>query len=178
MFEDDILLAQGWLVRTLIGLQQISGDSTSWLYMRLFNQERSTGWENRHIGGNHEHWIIIGIGLFVSVPAWLLYRRCRWTRTIIDPVTIFLLVAIVNPALVILFFQSGKATMLPPSPGVFNEPFGCCSQAMVFPRQQVPLLIEFLQRRQKGQIDLLLNDLAVESGLARYALYPVQAQHI
>jgi hypothetical protein len=68
--------------------------------------------------------------------------------------------------------------MLPPSPGVFNEPFGCCSQAMIFPRQQVPVLIDFLRRKQKGQVDLLLNELAIERGLARYALYPVQAQHI
>ncbi|OAA34046.1 hypothetical protein NOR_08703 [Metarhizium rileyi] len=178
MFEDDILLAHGWLVRTLIGLQQIPKDSSSWLYMRLFNQERSTGWESHHIGGNHEHWIIIGIGLFISVPAWVIYKQWSLARKIIDPLTIFLLVTTVNPALVVLFFQSGKATMLPPSPGVFNEPFGCCSQAMIFPREQVPFLIEFLQRKQKGQIDLLLNDLAIQSKLARYALYPVQAQHI
>lgn len=38
---------------------------------------------------------------------------------------------VLNPELVILFFQSGKATVLPPQPGVFAEAFGCCSQALI-----------------------------------------------
>lgn len=181
MFEDDILLAQGWLVRTLLGLRQITSqgnEPSSWLFLRLFNQERSIGWASRHVGGNHEFWIIIGIAFCISAPAYLVNRRWRRARKFFDPITILMLVAIINPALVILFFQCGKASVLPPSPGVFKEPFGCCSQAMVFPREQVPVLIEFLQQKQKGQVDLLLNDLAQQKDLAQFALYPVQAQHI
>jgi hypothetical protein len=181
MFEDDILLADGWMVRTLQSLSQIPavGDEESpWLFVRLFNQERSTGWASHDIGANHEAWIILGIALGIALPALLARRKWHFARTYIDLETVAVVVMVLNPALVILFFQSGKASLLPPRPGVFDEPFGCCSQAMVFPRTQVPLLLEFLEEQRKGQIDLLLDQLAQETGLTRYASYPVQAQHI
>lgn len=180
MFEDDVLLAHGWLVRTLLGLRRILShdEPSSWLFMRLFNQERSTTWASRSIGGNNEHWIILGIGLGVSALAYLAQKKSRMARSVIDPATMFVLVAILNPALVILFYQSGKASVLPPSPGVFKESFGCCAQALVFPRQQVPGIMDFLRQKQRGQLDLMLDELAVTEGLARYALYPVQLQHI
>lgn len=179
MLEDDIILADGWLIRTLTGLRQIAASEQSqWLYMRLFNQERSIGWANQYVGGNNEHWIIVGIGVILSGSALFARRRWRAARNWIDIETLCIVVLLLNPALVVLFFQSGKASLLPPSPGVFDEPFGCCSQAMVFPRERVPMLISFLEKKQKGQVDLLLNDLAEEEQLGRYAMYPVQAQHI
>ncbi|KJK74310.1 hypothetical protein H634G_10456 [Metarhizium anisopliae BRIP 53293] len=48
---------------------------------------------------------------------------------------------------------------------------------MVFPREQVASLVRFLGTR-RGQVDLLLNEWAEEASLARYALYPVMAQHM
>ncbi|KAH7252530.1 hypothetical protein BKA59DRAFT_453748 [Fusarium tricinctum] len=178
MFEDDIILADGWFIRTLRGLAGIPGSTQDWLFMRLFNQERSTGWGSREIGGNHEHWIILGVGMGISALVLLAHKRWRASRRYLDLETLFVVVFILVPGLVILLYQSGKASLFPPSPGVFNEPFGCCSQAMIFPRVQVPPLITYLQGKKKGQVDLMLNDVATENGLGRYALYPVQAQHI
>jgi GR25 family glycosyltransferase involved in LPS biosynthesis len=69
MFEDDIMLASGWLVRTLKGLRKVPAiDDTDhpWLFVRLFNPERSTGWANRHVGGNNEALIIVCIALLIS----------------------------------------------------------------------------------------------------------------
>ncbi|KAM0236312.1 hypothetical protein ACHAP5_009391 [Fusarium lateritium] len=63
MFEDDIILADGWFIRTLRGLAGIPGSTQDWLFMRLFNQERSIGWGSHEIGGNNEHWIILGVGI-------------------------------------------------------------------------------------------------------------------
>lgn len=146
--------------------------------MRLFNQERSTGWASRKIGGNNEHWIILGIGLGIALPAAILRRKSAVVRKHLDLGTIYVVVFVLVPALVLLAFQSGKASLFPPFPGVVEEPFGCCSQAMIFPRAQIPALVSFLQRRKEGQVDLLLNDWADEAGLERCALYPVQAQHI
>ncbi|VUC20984.1 unnamed protein product [Clonostachys rosea] len=181
MFEDDVILAHGWLIRTLQGLHEIP-DSTqehpAWLFMRLFNQERSIGWASRAIGGNNEYWIILGAGLGTSAVVLFTRQRWRFSRRYLDLGTLFVVVLILVPGLVVLFFQSGKASLLPHSPGVFNEPFGCCSQAMIFPRAQVPLLARSLQERKEGQIDLMLDDIASSNKLERYALYPVQAQHI
>lgn len=83
------------------------------------------------------------------------------------------------PSFVILFFQCGKASLLPPSPGLKIENFGCCSQAMVFNRRQVPAYVEFLRSRL-GSVpyDVLTAFHAGEAPLFRLALYPMQAQHI
>lgn len=181
VFEDDILLADGWLVRTLRGLEDIisSGqDETSWLFMRIFNQERSTGWASHRVLGNNEAFIILGIALGFILPISLARWKWRSVRQYLDWETLFVLIFMFNPAMVILFFQCGKASLLPPSPGIAAEGFGCCSQAMIFPREQVPGLIEYLKWMRRGQVDLLLKHHAKEEDLLRYNLYPVQAQHI
>ena len=55
IFEDDILLADGLFAKTKQAVQSFSEDAKDdMLFMRLFNQERSTGWGSREVGGNHE----------------------------------------------------------------------------------------------------------------------------
>ncbi|KAE8343325.1 hypothetical protein BDV24DRAFT_161762 [Aspergillus arachidicola] len=179
LFEDDILLANTWFIRTLLGLSQIPpSKANSWLFMRLFNQERSTGWANRAIGGNNEHWIILAIAVSISLVGYLARLQSRIARSWVDWGTLGVVVLVLNPAMVVLFFQAGKASVLPPSPGVFEEPFGCCSQAMVFPTETVPDIVHFLRSMGSGQVDLLLNRMAVEMQWGRWALYPIMAQHI
>lgn len=177
ILEDDVLLADGWLVRALLGLRDISRLHKPWLYMRMFNQERSTGWSSRRIGSHNEHWIVLAVWAGGSGPVVLARRRWRAARTLLDPAALLVLAGVAVPALVVLFFQCGKASVWPPSRGVADEPFGCCSQVMVFPREQVASLVRFLGTR-RGQVDLLLNEWAEEASLARYALYPVMAQHM
>lgn len=177
MFEDDIILAEGWFMRILQGLSEIS-DSGNWLFMRLFNQERSTGWSSREVGGNNEFLIILGIDVGIAASVWLVRRHWRSSRKYLDMETLAVTAFILVPGLIVLLYQSGKASLFPPPPGVFKEPFGCCSQAMVFPRAQVPLVVDSLKERKEGQIDLMLDEIASSNGLDRYALYPVLAQHI
>lgn len=177
MFEDDILMADGWLVRTLLGLTGLP-PASEWLFMRLFNQERSTGYSNTYIGGNNEHWITLGAGIVISAVAAFARRRWWWVRKNIDMESVGVLVLLLIPAFVILFFQSGKASLFPPTPGVFDQPYGCCSQAMIFPRMQMPKIIDYIRSKKEGQVDLFLDELAIEADLKRFALYPVQAQHI
>lgn len=55
---------------------------------------------------------------------------------------------------------------------------GCCTQALVFPRTQVPSLIEFLRARKRGQTDLMIEDYAASTGLQRFALAPQLVQHV
>lgn len=179
MIEDDTLFADGWFVKTLQGLQEIrSIASKPWLYMRLFNQERSTGWAGRDIGGNNEHWIVLGVASAIIGAAFLARKWRRGSASYLDPGTVLVVALFTTPCFVILFFQCGKASLLPPSPGVFQEGFGCCSQAMVYPRETTSSLIQFLEAEGQGQVDLLINKLAITQDLARYALYPVQLQHI
>ena len=184
-------MADGWLVRALGGLRQIEeatstaatkkdkgGESKPWLFLRLFNQERSTGWAHKNIGGNNEFFIVLGIALGLTMPAMIARWKWRSARSMLDMETIWVLALLLNPAMVVLFYQCGKASTLPPSPGVFAQPFGCCSQAIIYPREQVQPLVKYLQWRQQGQVDILLTLWARKEKLTRYNLYPVQAQHI
>jgi hypothetical protein len=79
---------------------------------------------------------------------------------------------------VVLFFQAGKASILPPTPGVFEQSYGCCSQALLYPRRQVPGLIAAMNEWGNGQVDLLVNEYARNSQLSRLSLYPVPVQHV
>jgi hypothetical protein len=169
------------MMQALSGLDKIPAkdiEFRKWLFMRLFNQDRSIGWAGKRIGENHEYLIIIGIAFGVLLARTALRRYWPWTRQYFNGTSLFVIIAILNPGLVILFYQCGKASLLPHSPGVYNEPFGCCSQALIFPRDSVRMIIDYMQEHRSGQFDLMLDDLAAEVGYARYALYPVQAQHI
>lgn len=168
------------------------GRAGNWLYMRLFNQERSTGWASSTVGGNHEHFISLGVGLAICTILVGFRRRSRLVRAHVDNWALAVICLLAVPSFVILFFQSGKASLLPPSAGVREEPFGCCSQGLVFAREQVPGLIEYLlagaadrpeqptQLRQNevGKYDMMTRDYCRQTGLSRWALYPVQIQHI
>ena len=182
IFEGDIILAHGWLVKMLDGLRQIREalhkQTGEWLFMRLFNQERSTGWWSTEIGGHNEFWISLGIGSVVAAALLAIRPRSQFVSRHVDNWALTVICCIAVPTFVVLFFQAGKASMLPPSPGVRQESFGCCSQAMVFPREQVAPTVQYLWARKQGQVDLMLNDHSRATGLARIALYPVQVQHI
>ncbi len=181
MFEDDIIVADGWFVRTVQSLQKLEAKAAkserSWLFMRLFNQERSTGWSSHKIGGNNEHWISLAVGVPVLVGLLLTRHRLPFLRPHLDDWTLGVISLLVIPAFAILFFKAGKASLLPPAPGVVEESFGCCAQGLVFPRDQVPDLINYLRKRHAGPIDNLLDDLADQANLTIHALYPVQLQH-
>ncbi|CAF9921681.1 MAG: hypothetical protein GOMPHAMPRED_002361 [Gomphillus americanus] len=167
IFEDDILFADSWFARLKHAISQEDTDLASLLYFRMFNDERATGWSGRGLFANHELYIGIGIDVFVLL---ILLRMDRSWSTIL-PALVFV------PFVVLLFFASGKATMLPPRPGVRKEEFGCCSQALVYPRHQLRPLMEYLRKVESGQVDLHINDYGRMNGFHRKSIYPVMVQH-
>lgn len=58
------------------------------------------------------------------------------------------------------------------------DKYGCCTQALVFQRHQVPGLIAYLTERKAGQTDSMIEDYADAFKLERYALSPQVVQHI
>lgn len=63
-------------------------------------------------------------------------------------------------------------------PGLHRMDAACCTQALVFPRSQVPDVMGYLREKQRGQTDLFIEKYANELGMARYAVEPQQVQHI
>jgi GR25 family glycosyltransferase involved in LPS biosynthesis len=56
--------------------------------------------------------------------------------------------------------------------------FGCCTQGMVFPRSQVPGLLQYLTERHDGQTDSLIEEYSDHQNLNRYAVSPQVIQHV
>ena len=202
MFEDDIILADGWAARTMLNLRQIEdmmknpmrrnpergridpGRPNSWLYLRLFNQERSFGWAGgAGFTSNNVHIISLAISapLFIIL---LIARRWCLPRRLgrhIDGWVLFIVCGISVPLFLWLFYASGKASLVGSPPGVHEEFFGCCSQALVYNRAHAQALSDFLMGKmmheEGGRGDMLHKEFAWNWGLARMSAYPMVAQH-
>ncbi|KAK7757591.1 hypothetical protein SLS62_000606 [Diatrype stigma] len=215
LFEGDILLADGWAARTLLNLRALEammrdprrrdpergrvepGRPNSWLYLRLFNQERSTGWSGgTGFRSNNAHIISAGVAIplfFVLLAVRRSSGRSRrpgsWSpsplRRHLDLWTLVVICFVAVPLWTWLFFASGKASVLgAPAPGTVREEFfGCCNQALVYNRAHAgPLATSMLdaavRRSSPGRSDMLPKVFARDRGLARVSAYPMLAQHL
>ena len=203
LFEEDILLADGWAARTLMNLRTIEhmmqdpgrrdpergqvepGRPNTWLYLRLFNQERSTGWYGgTGFWSNNAHLISLAVGLPLLALLLLVRRRLsRQAARNLDGWTLAVICGVAVPVTVWLFFASGKASLVGSSPGVREEFFGCCNQALVYNRAHAGALAESMMgsavaRASPGRSDMLPKTFARNRGLARISAYPMLAQHL
>ncbi|RYP23154.1 hypothetical protein DL765_001239 [Monosporascus sp. GIB2] len=203
LFEGDILLADGWAARTLVNLRTVEemmrdpqrrdpakgeiepGRPNTWLYLRLFNQERSSGWSGgTGFRSNNAH--VISAAIAIPLLLILLLARGRLPRHIarqMDGWTLLVICGIAVPVFVWLFFASGKASLVGSPPGVREEWFGCCNQAIVYNRAHAGALAEHMldaatRRSAPGRSDMLPKVFAWDRGLARISAYPMLAQHV
>jgi len=180
VFEDDIIVAETWFARTMKAVKDIEvaleEQEKGWLAMRLFSQDPA--WASRSIGSNNELWYSLFISIVAMVGLVVYRRRSYIVRRHVDNWTLAVICLIAIPGIVILFFQSGKASVLPPSAGAHREDLGTGAQGMVFPRERVPGLIRYLKQREVGQHDLITRDYGKHEKLASFTLYPVQMQHV
>jgi len=185
IFEGDVLFADGWFARTMLTLQRLerhmspNGDAHKWLYMRLFNQERSTGWLSHDLLGNNVPLISLGVSSVVGGVLLAIKRYLRKSHGFPDIPSILIICGLTIPSFVVLFFQTGKATMLPPGPGVRVENFGCCTQGLVFPRERIAgVVAEIREKAEQVPHDIVMNGYWRKNNLQTLALYPMQLQHI
>lgn len=181
MLEDDTIAADGWYNRTKEAIatleEQRARDFNNTLYLRLFYNERLLGW-------NSEEWPsyimrIIMLEVLVLATMLLAIFFIPGAASIIGIGTVCTIMLLIMPMFIALYFTAGRLTVAPPSAGLSRmDNYGCCSQALVFPRDQIPPLIEFFEREGSGQIDELIEIYANENGLARYALTPSMFAHV
>ncbi|KAK8035542.1 hypothetical protein PG993_010537 [Apiospora rasikravindrae] len=203
IFEDDIVLAEGWAARTLKHLKKVGemmqeperkkptkgvpkpGEVNDWIYLRLFNQDRSVGWAGgTSFKQNNAHIISLAVAIPLCVILIVGRRWClpRSVSRHIDSWTILIVCGLAVPLCIWLFFASGKASLVPNLPGVREEWFGCCNQALVYNRAHASKLSTFFMRRSRdksgGRGDMLSKDFAWDYGLSRLSAYPMMAQHV
>lgn len=179
VFEDDIIFADGWLVKTLDSLAELRQESRSWLYLRLFYTETSLGWqasEDFWYGHKFLTFALVSGGVLLLLLLWK--RACRPSNRKLDTWTMAVLVLVTAPAFTALVFMTGKYNISPLKGLERMDKYGCCTQALVFPRSQAQGLIDFLDARGSGQTDSLVEEYADEQGYERYALAPQVVQHV
>jgi len=187
---------------TTPSISSLPAPSDKWLYLRLFNQERSIGWSGTRPLSNNEPLLILLISPSVLLALLLLRRYSRYLplplsysrllRSLLTPGVLAVISLLLIPTIIVLFFASGKASLVGHGAGVYDEPFGCCSQALVFNRARVPGLVGYLRenyaarpdlpsaarRKEVGKYDMMTRDYARGYGLTRWSLYPVVVQHV
>lgn len=183
MLEDDVLAMDGWHHRTISALERLEArqDISKILYLRLFFNSRLHGW-------NKENWrsyltISFATTVTFSVIMYKLRRRCRSIRRFLPgPLSFLFIISICVPACIGLFFAAGRLTVLPIRHGLIRmDRFGCCAQALAFPRAQIPGLLDHYARAieaEGGYADSLTELYAAEAGLQRWALVPSVFQHV
>ncbi|KAH8698673.1 hypothetical protein BGW36DRAFT_426366 [Talaromyces proteolyticus] len=193
IFEDDILFADGWMAKTMKGLMKLNhtmesepienvdetlAPTASWLYMRLFYTETQLQWEETDFAYRNIHMIFLvamSTGLLICMMTRRLFPRAR---SILTYSTIIVICLVTIPAFTGLYFMIGKYSVHPLRDVVPMDAHGCCSQALIYPRQHVPSLIDYLEQERSGQTDLMIDDFAQKTGLRRFALAPPQVQHV
>jgi len=182
IFEDDVVFADGWLSRTILGLQKIEkkvkASGKDWVDLRLFNNESNIGFASHAIFGNNVPIIIVLTSSTVFGILRLFQLKTNTGRRFITIQLCFIVCVFTIPLFIIAFFQAGKSSILPPSPGVALQPWGLCSQGVVVPRHQVPHLVEEFRKRNFDQPDIAMKAFANTNGLQRFVLNPVQVQHL
>ena len=180
MLEDDVIAAEGWYARTkaaLRDLEQEGSEVENTIYLRLFYNERILGW-------NSEEWFsyLLRCILVESLVLGFLLALTRyipWTTTFLTSRTITSITLLIAPMCIFLYFAAGRLTVSPLPRGLNRmDTYGCCSQAFVFPRDQIPSLISFYEQVGQGKIDQLTEAYANEKGLARWALTPSVFAHV
>jgi hypothetical protein len=180
IFEDDLIFAEGWMARTLRGLGELEQKNQTallttgqplarWIYLRLFYTETSLSWQTES-----DFWYR-NIHLAFLLTSSISLGFFLWLRKYSTPSTPHLdNFSIAALTLVMV----GKYSLKPLQGVVPMNKFGCCTQAMVFPRTEVPALMDYLKGRGHGQTDSMIEEYSDRDGLERYALAPQVLQHV
>jgi hypothetical protein len=189
IFEDDLIFADGWMARTLKALAELQIQGTAskpqavasmkrWVYLRLFYTETSLKWQKTDFWYGHLPFTLLLASSVTAALLFLVRRKISHSKEFLDSYTIATLSLITVPAFIALIFMIGKYNLSPLKGVVKMNRYGCCTQAMVFPRSEVPPLIGYLEERKDGQTDSMIEEYADRDGLDRYALAPQVVQHI
>ncbi|KAF2488013.1 integral membrane protein [Neohortaea acidophila] len=179
MLEDDVIGAEGWYYRTKQALGTLEGlrPFNSTLYLRLFYNERILGWNSEEWPTYFMRVLMAEAIVFAAIMLGLFFIPNA--TAIFDPTTVFTLLFVVTPMFIVLYFAAGRRTVSPLAYGLNRmDAYGCCSQAFVFPRQQLPELMAYYESAGSGKMDQLTEKYADEHSLARWALTPSVFAHV
>lgn len=159
----------------MAALKEVEGRSSHWLYLRLFYTETSLGWE-----ADSDFWYRNQLAFYcvaIAVSATVLFCARLFSpraRTSLDLATISVVALVTTPAFATFFFMVGKYNIFPLNDVERMDRFGCCTQALVFPRSGAVDILQELRKHEKqgGQTDALVEAYADRTRYERFALSP------
>jgi len=180
IFDDDTLAVAGWYPRAMAAVERVEAGTpqkqdSSWLYLRLFFTEEFLGWhsEQWHVYLRYSLTVFLGTGLTL-----IALRRCGLQNLITNRI-LFVTCFICVPACIGLYFLAGRLSLQPLKPGVYQMlKYGCCGQALLFPRDMALVVLARFRERGIGYPDALVEELAIEKNYVRWAVIPSLVQHI
>lgn len=179
ILEDDIVFADSWLAKTMLALADIRQERIPWLYLRLWWTDVMLGWDKKI-----DSWFtnpifnyVLALGVTYAA-AFVLQKRLKRTRPHTDISAVNVVTCVTIPAFITLIFMIGRNSLFPMEGLQRMDVKGCCTQALIYDRSQVPSLRNALLEVHPDQTDFIIEDYANERGLARYALAPQLVQHV
>jgi hypothetical protein len=146
------------LYRTIDALADLRKETVEWLYLRLFYTETfHVFWQQKDFWHRHR---VEAYALSAAVTGTLLFllRACSWTaQRNVSVATILVIACVTVPLIFQLGFMVPKHSLKQIRPGLTRMDAACCTQALVFPRSQVPDVMDFLIEKGRGQTDLLIE---------------------
>ncbi|KAL2065733.1 hypothetical protein VTL71DRAFT_3403 [Oculimacula yallundae] len=186
VFEDDVLALDGWLHRTRKALEEVerqtkTNGKNGFFYLRLFYIESQLGW-NSEEWPTYLHWII-PIFLLVVLVHVVIRHILQRTPFLTRQSRIILSASVLTTSMIaVFFFLAGRVSVLPLKAGVHPmDKYGCCAQAIVYPRNRVSMLAKWYGDQRIGFVDTLAEQLGDEKPTemgGRWALTPSVVQHI
>lgn len=176
MLEDDVLAQRHWYENTLQALDTVGQSKTNWLYLRLFYTDKFLGWNAEDWPG-YLGWSLVVVMVIGGLG--LTARRIRCCREILTRSFLAVVCFVCVPLCILLYFLAGRMTVSPFKPGlhVMNHG-GCCSQALLFPREHVPLVVKYLEKTSKVPVDSALENLGGNLAMDRLVVSPSLMQHV
>jgi len=185
MFEDDIIVIDGWVAKIREALKIIEPKSRSprdefwnWVYLRLFYTETSITWEDTDFAWRNINLIFFFASVTGVAGMFILRRAAPMTRRHLDNLSIAVVCSITIPAFIALYFMIGKLSLQPPPTVFVLNKHGCCTQGLLFPRSQISDLMKYLEERVHGQTDQMIEDYADRDGKQRLATAKQLVQHV
>lgn len=177
MLEDDVLAERDWYNHTMRVVDTVSQTKSTWLYLRLFYTDRFMGW-NAEDWPRYLSWSLVvvvaigGVGLTAR-------RAVQCCREILTRQFLTVVCFVCVPLSILLYFLAGRLTVSPIKPGlhVMNHG-GCCSQALLFPREHIPTVLKHLDRASRVPVDSALESLGKSLAMDRLVVSPSLMQHV
>lgn len=182
VLEDDVLAARSWYQAVKSAVKRLEDHASldKSLYIRLFYTDKNFGW-------NKESWRVYlfysALAETVLAVALLALRGRTALRHFLTPKTLLVILSICSPLCIGLYFAAGRLTVLPLPRGLHEmNAFGCCSQALLFPRDQTPALAAYMENMSRqtkpSATDQAIEKFADREGLMRWAWTPSLFQHV